>query len=144
MWAEDLPPSGAASLSDGPGVTAIVFDKGPQPFDGSPTQLVDCAKDLDDYVALPGQLGRRYHAVLVNGRKRRRCLSEAADLLEENGVALLHDAQRPYYHEAFTAFRSGRRVGDELWIGAQAATDFADVVSPKGLAALGIDYVPGA
>jgi hypothetical protein len=80
---------------------------------------------------------------LSTGRKRRRCLLEAASLLEPGGVALLHDAQHPYYHPAFAAYRSGRRIGDELWIGALDDRDFSDLVPVESLDAPGIAYLPG-
>jgi hypothetical protein len=54
-----------------------------------PNALVDRATNLDDYVRLPGTLGLRFHVLVVDGRKRRRCLEEAASLLEEGGVAML-------------------------------------------------------
>lgn len=78
----------------------------------------DRAVPLDDYVALPGRIGCQFDVVLVDGRKRRRCLLEAAQLLAPGGVALLHDAWRPYYRCAFGAYPHHRRFGDILWAGA--------------------------
>jgi hypothetical protein len=145
VQAEALPGDATAILPGRfTGVTAVVFDKGPiNPFDANPTRYAERAKDLDDYVGLPARLGVRVHVAIVDGRKRRRCLVEAASLLEPGGVALLHDAQRPYYHPAFAAYRSGRRIGDELWIGGLDGTDFSDLVPGEALAAPGIAYVPG-
>jgi Glycosyl transferase family 2 len=129
----------------GSGITAVVFDQGPiSPFDENPERYVHRATNLDHYVGLPARLGLRFDAVIVDGRKRRRCLLEAASLLAERGVAILHDAQRPYYHCAFGAFRSGRRIGDELWVGAQDETDFADLVPARALSSPGFDYLPGS
>ena len=134
VWSEELG-SAEPKLGERAGLTAVVFDKGPiDPIEGE-SRVADRLKDLDAYVALPATLGRRFHAILVDGRKRRRCLGEAATLLEDGGIALLHDALRPYYHCAFAAFRSGRLIGDELWIGAQVETDFADVVPREALGA---------
>ena len=122
-----------------------MFDKGRiNPFDSNPMRYSERAKDLDDYVALPASLGLRFHSVIVDRWKRRRCLLEAASLLEDGGVALLHDAQRPYYHPGFVAYRASRRIGDELWIGAQDDTDFAEVVPEAALASPGFDYRPGS
>jgi hypothetical protein len=144
FWSEELLASPELGLPPTPGVTAFVFDEGQiAPFDTNPDRYADRLKNLDDYVNLPASLGLRFHAVIVDGRKRRRCLLEAASLLEPGGVALLHDAQRPYYHSAFESFRSGRRIGDELWIGAQHETDFGDVVPQPALASRGFEYVPG-
>ena len=132
VWSEDRSRSLRSAWSSSPGITAIVFDKGTiSPFD--PARSADRYVDLDDYVDTPRTLGMRFHAVIVDGRKRRRCLEEAASLLEDGGVALLHDAERPYYHCAFAAFRSGRRIGDQLWIGAQHDTDFMDLMPASAL-----------
>jgi glycosyl transferase family 2 len=145
VWSEELRDTPLRlGGDDHTGVVAVVFDKGPiNPFDGNPMRDAERAKDLDDYVGFPAAHGARFHVTIVDGRKRRRCLLEAAALLEPGGIALLHDAQRPYYHGAFAAFRSGRRIGDELWIGAQETTDFSDLVSPEALESPGIDYTPG-
>lgn len=53
---------------------------------------------------------------IVDGRLRRRCLLAAAP---RAGIVVLHDAQRDYYHCAFSAYRYQGRVGDMLWIGSQ-------------------------
>ena len=55
-------------------------------------------------------------------------------MLEDGGIVLLHDAQRERYRTGMSYFRSGRRIGDELWIGAQVVTDFSDLVRPEAFA----------
>lgn len=101
-----------------PGLHGLVFDAGLlRPYEDQ--DLPSREADLDDYVAVPASLGRRFDLVLVDGRKRRRCLLEAARLLQPDGVAVLHDGWRPHYQCAFAAYRHHRRVGDELWVGAQ-------------------------
>ena len=69
-----------------------------------------------------------YSLAVIDGRKRRRCLLESARLLSPTGYAILHDAWRSYYHCAFNSFRSGRRFGDEWWIGSNIDTTFEDVL----------------
>ncbi len=102
----------------GTALRAVVFDGGDlQPYD--PDREQDRRADLDDYVALPASLERRFDIVVVDGRKRRRCLLEASSLLSDAGIAILHDAWRPYYQCAFEAYAFGCRIGDELWIGAE-------------------------
>ena len=49
------------------------------------------------------------------------------------GMPATH-AQREHYHAGMSYFRSGRRIGDELWIGAQVNTDFSDLVPPEAFA----------
>jgi hypothetical protein len=144
VWSEDIPTSRSVWQRSHVGVTAVVFDKGPiNPLDRSPTRYEDRAKDLDDYVSFPSQCDLRFDLVLVDGRKRRRCVLAAASLLDASGVVLLHDAQRPYYHCALSTFPSSRRIGDELWIGAVESMSFEDVVPPQGRTARGLQYVPG-
>jgi hypothetical protein len=100
------------------GLAAAVFDAGDlRPIE--PDRVADRAVDLDDYVRLPALLQRRFDLILVDGRKRRRCLLEGAGLLSEQGVTVLHDAWRSHYECAFPAYASGTYVGDELWVGAQ-------------------------
>ncbi|MCB0346853.1 MAG: hypothetical protein KDD66_17175 [Bdellovibrionales bacterium] len=106
---------------------AVVWDKGNLKCE-SASYASDRLVDLDRYVDFPEELGRPVDVAIVDGRKRRRCMLAAAKLMSPAGVTLLHDAWRDYYHCAFSAFRSGRRVGEELWIGSQQNTDFSQIV----------------
>jgi hypothetical protein len=109
------------------GVRAIVFDAGElRPFergDGS-----DRDADLDDYVELPLRLGNSFDVVLIDGRKRRRCLLAAASLLSQQGIVVLHDGWRRHYQCAFSAYAHGTMLGDELWVGAQLEPDLRSVL----------------
>lgn len=79
--------------------------------------------NLDAYVHYPERTGRRFDLILVDGRKRRRCLTEAARLLAPGGIAVLHDAWRPYYHCAFDNYQNSRSIGDILWVGMQESKE---------------------
>jgi hypothetical protein len=120
-WLAEEPPGDARALRDHLDealVVAAVFGAGDlRPYESD--RAADRAADLDDYVRLPASLGRRFDLVLIDGRKRRRCLLEAAQLLADRGIAVLHDAWRPYYGCALPAFAEGVHLGDELWVGAQ-------------------------
>ncbi|MEX0935065.1 MAG: hypothetical protein WDZ70_01945 [Candidatus Paceibacterota bacterium] len=72
---------------------------------------------MNDYVAYPYTQKEKYDVILVDGRKRRRCILAARDLLSSNGVVLLHDAQRRYYHCAFKEFPDSRMITQHLWRG---------------------------
>lgn len=78
----------------------------------------ECA--MDEYVSFPSTAGGAFDFILVDGRKRRRCLLEARRLLSPGGVVFLHDARRKYYHCAFPAFPDSRFVNKHLWRGANA------------------------
>lgn len=86
-------------------------------FDVGNTELKQRQTNMDDYINYPAALGKKYNFILVDGRKRRRCLLEAKKLLAPGGVVVLHDAHRKYYHCAFTNFPYSRFVKTSLWVG---------------------------
>jgi hypothetical protein len=89
-----------------------------RPFLGD-QYIADRAANLDGYVDHPRSAGEPFDVILVDGRKRRRCLLTALDVMAEQGIVLLHDAFRTYYHCAMEAYPVSRPIGDELWIGAR-------------------------
>lgn len=108
-------------------VVVVAFDHGSLRPD-LPGHELDRRADLSDYVGLPQRLGLTWDLVAVDGRHRRRCLLAAANVVASDGYVVLHDAWRHHYQCAWTAWRSGRRFGDEWWIGSQRPTDFVDVL----------------
>ncbi len=91
-----------------------------RPFLG-PEYVADRAADLDGYVDYPRAAGLEVDVVLVDGRKRRRCLLTALELIGPGSVVLLHDAFRQHYHCAMREYPVSRFIGDELQIGAREA-----------------------
>ena len=85
-------------------------------FDVGNNNLQQPYTNMDEYVNYPSTLNKKFDLILVDGRKRRRCLIEASKLLKDNGVVLLHDAQRSWYHSAFKYFNGGF-LSEELWKG---------------------------
>lgn len=117
----------SAAAGDAGTLRTVVFDAGDlRPYD--PEREADRRVDLDDYVALPASLGRRFDIVIVDGRKRRRCLLEASRLVSDGGIVILHDAWRSYYQCAFEAYAFAVRIGDELWVGAQRDPDLGSIL----------------
>ena len=86
-------------------------------FDVGNAELKQRHANMDDYVSYPAKLGEKYDFILVDGRKRRRCLLEAQKLLLPGGVVVLHDAERKYYHCAFSRFPYSRFLRTSLWVG---------------------------
>jgi hypothetical protein len=105
------------------GIRSFVFDAGElRPFErGDPRDL---SADLDDYVNLPTRFRLPFDVVLVDGRKRRRCLLAAAELLKPGGIVILHDGWRRHYQCAFAAYEHGWFLGDELWVGSHTEQRF--------------------
>lgn len=86
-------------------------------FDVGNNHLYQRDTDMDKYVAYPSTLEKAFDLVLIDGRKRRRCILEARKMLTEDGVVFLHDAQRSYYHCAFGHFPDRCFVGPTMWRG---------------------------
>jgi hypothetical protein len=114
------------------GIFAMVYDGGTL-TPAEPGHTADRHADLDTYVAGPSRLNLRFDAIFVDGRKRRRCLLEARRMVADDGVVILHDAQRPYYHCAFSAYPASRRVADELWVGTPRQRELRDIVAEEAL-----------
>lgn len=80
------------------------------------------AEDLADYIAFPADRGP-FDFILVDGRARVHCLVAARDLVRPDGIVMLHDANRPHYHEPFglfahqASFFDHRRNAGGLWLG---------------------------
>lgn len=83
-------------------------------FDVGNTELRQRYTSMEEYITYPATLGKKYDVILVDGRKRRRCLLEARNLLKPDGVVFLHDARRTYYHCAFSAYPDSQVL---LWTG---------------------------
>lgn len=65
------------------------------------------ASDLYDYINYPSTLNIKFDFILVDGRKRKDCLEKASDILNLEGVTVLHDAEREWYHDGFKYFING-------------------------------------
>jgi SAM-dependent methyltransferase len=77
----------------------------------------DPACKMDEYVSFPSTLGMTFDMILVDGRKRRRCLLEAKRLLAPGGVVFLHDAHRKRYHCALAEYPDSCFLTRDLWRG---------------------------
>ncbi|WP_052865333.1 carbohydrate binding domain-containing protein [Streptomyces niger] len=121
-YMEDEPVTDIEAATDGVRIDVRCWDRGPLHPHFGISHHADRAADLDDYVSHPAKLSGtpgEYDVFLVDGRKRRRCLLTARQLLGDRTAVLLHDAGRPYYHCALDTYPAGRFIGDELWIGAE-------------------------
>lgn len=127
VHSEDLRVEDGAGVLGATDLVVVLFDAGELcPF--QPGRRADRQANLDDYVALPRLLGFECDVAVIDGRKRRRCILEAAGLLDNEGLVLVHDAWRTYYQCAFSTYVSGRRFGDEWWVGSHRSTDFRDLL----------------
>lgn len=72
--------------------------------------LNETQQDIAAYVQKPLHLNMKWDIILVDGRFRRRCMEIAKQCLKPDGVIVLHDAQRPYYHSACALFPHHRWI----------------------------------
>ena len=54
----------------------------------------------DKYIQAIGESTKKYHIVVVDGRKRVKCTLFAVDYLTEDGVLILDNSEREFYQEA--------------------------------------------
>jgi len=75
---------------------------------------------MDGFVTFPRFLhettGRTWDVIFVDGRKRVRCMKEAVDLLNPNGIIFLHDCDRDDYKPGMDLF-DGEKLTRKLWKG---------------------------
>ena len=88
-----------------------------QLFDVGNKGLKQQYTNMEEYIKFPKSLNKSFDLVIVDGRKRRRCVLEARDILSESGVVFLHDAQRKYYQCAFIEFNDSVLLLPGLWRG---------------------------
>ncbi|HZD54758.1 MAG TPA: hypothetical protein VE080_00760 [Candidatus Aquicultoraceae bacterium] len=77
----------------------------------------DPACTMDDYVSFPATLGMKFDIIIVDGRKRRRCLKVAKSMIAPGGKVFLHDAQRRRYHCALPEYPDSLFLTRKLWRG---------------------------
>ncbi|MEV4890087.1 helix-turn-helix transcriptional regulator [Nonomuraea sp. NPDC055795] len=103
-------------------------------------RATDREADLDQYVNYPAAIGHGFDAIIVDGRKRRRCLMAAADFMETNTVVMLHDARHPHYHCALDRYPAARFIGDDLWVGARSAARLDEVLAERTTMSASLGY----
>lgn len=86
-------------------------------FDVGNNSLRQRNTDMEEYINFPRSLNKKFDFILVDGRKRRRCVLEAKDLLADRGSVFLHDSERSYYRCVFKEFPNSVSVAPCLWRG---------------------------
>lgn len=81
-------------------------------------------EDMDKYLNVARQYAP-YDYIMIDGRSRVFCLEEALELIREDGVVVLHDANRKLYQYNFpnlkhqVLFTDYRRNAGGIWIGSK-------------------------
>lgn len=82
-------------------------------------------EDFRSYIELPRNFNLKFDFIFIDGRARKECLKVAYDLVSDNGVVVVHDANRDAYFEDLPPFASSFRLTDHrhhrkeggIWIG---------------------------
>jgi hypothetical protein len=80
------------------------------PYKGGCDQAAMQGHPMDAYVGAAFLLGH-YDAVLIDGRKRAQCVAVARLCLKPGGIIILHEAERPRYHDACKGLVIKKHVG---------------------------------
>ena len=90
-------------------------------------------EDFKDYIEYPSNHAP-YDLILIDGRARTECLKASINLLSENGIVVLHDANRVQYHEGFKHYKQGVLLTDQresyggLWIGTNSEIPLSEII----------------
>jgi len=94
-----------------------------------------------EYINFPKALGVKFDIVIVDARFRRHCLKVAKEVLAPEGVIVLHDAQKPHYHQGLEDFtlRSFYDTGswypfqkkpNKIWVGSMTNRNILNILKP--------------
>ena len=72
-----------------------------------PDKNIQESFNMDEYINFPSTLDTKFNIIIVDGRKRSECLKTASNVLAADGVAILHDAEREWFHDGFKYFMNG-------------------------------------
>ncbi len=114
-WARNIREMGPAEIVTIEHVPANRFPWSDPEEDGS-------AEDLADYLSYPEQFAP-FDFILIDGRARNECIQKARNLVQHDGVVLLHDANREFYQKETGAFehqillQGYRENAGGIWLG---------------------------
>lgn len=67
------------------------------------------------YINLPKQFDDKFNIIIVDARFRKHCIQTAKEVLLPEGIVVLHDAQKPHYHEGLDAFPHRKFIDSGVW-----------------------------
>ena len=116
-WAERI-----SDLNENPHVKVVSIPA--QQFPWTDANDDGAYYDLKDYVDYAG-MSKPYDFILVDGRARIECLKRAYEWISDEGVVVLHDSMRQYYHPPLKIFPHQKmfeilgQTSQGLWLGSK-------------------------
>jgi hypothetical protein len=68
-----------------------------------------------DYINFPISLGEKFDIIFIDARFRRRCLKTALMAIKDDGVVVMHDAQKAHYHQGTEEFALNKFYTTGSW-----------------------------
>lgn len=93
-------------------------------------------EDFKDYIEYP-EVKAPFDFILIDGRARVPCLIKAKDMLSDDGIVMLHDANRRFYHEGFRhyeksiLFSDQRQTSGGIWIGTNGKKSLTSILDTE-------------
>ncbi len=125
-------------LNDNPNVTIKCVE--PENPEWTDEYRDGAYSDLTSYINYPATQGK-FDLIIIDGRGRKDCAVAAKEILTDNGILILHDANREWYHEPLQEFKfrelfldyrnkyeNFRRVAGGIWLGSHE-TDLNSVIN---------------
>ncbi len=116
-WAEKI-----NGINTNPNVKTILVPPNNNPW--TDKYMDGSYSDLKDYVDYP-QNKAPFDFILVDGRSRIACLNRTIEWVSDNGIVVLHDSNREYYHSPLVNFSNQiffhyeGRADKGLWLGSK-------------------------
>lgn len=92
-----------------------------------------------EYIDLPRTLGEKFDLIFIDARFRRHCLKTAFDMIKNDGVVVMHDAQKPHYHLGTEVFRLKKfyvtgawyplqKIPNQMWVGSKSNNNIFELL----------------
>jgi predicted O-methyltransferase YrrM len=78
-------------------------------------QFAPSSDNEKNYVDYPRRLGKKFDVIIVDARFRRRCIQAAREVLQPEGVVVLHDAHKKQYHDGLELYPYRRFIDSGTW-----------------------------
>ena len=73
------------------------------------------SKNELEYINFPKATKAKFDIVIIDARFRRHCLRTAKDVLTPEGIVVMHDAQKPHYHNGIEDYRYSKFINSGIW-----------------------------
>lgn len=101
-----------------------IFQVDPDKFPWTDEFKDGAYSDLKGYIEFADRFGK-LDFIFIDGRARKEAVVKAYGIVKDEGIVVLHDANRTHYHKHFNSFKyqalftDKRRSGGGIWVGSK-------------------------